>query len=72
MHFEYWLSSYPQEGEMQICDGEQWNINITYDDGTIISSGVDNTYPENWNELLEFFGTDGEVEEYASNIRNKN
>lgn len=63
MHFEYWLSSYPQEGEMRICDGEQWNLSITYNDGTIISSGGDNTYPENWNALLEFFGIDGEDEE---------
>lgn len=58
MHFEYWLPSYPQEDEMRICDGEQWNLKVTYDDGTIISSGGDNTYPENWNELLEFFGID--------------
>ncbi len=63
MHFEYWLSSYPQEGEMQICDGEQWNLNITYDDGTVISSGGDNTYPENWNALLELFGINEEDEE---------
>ena len=56
LHFEYWLSSYPQEGEMLICDGEQWELAVTYDDGTVIRSGGDNTYPENWNALLEVFG----------------
>jgi len=64
LHFEYWLSSYPQEGEMGICDGEQWNLTVSYDDGTVFGSGGDNTYPENWNALLEVFGIDyGDTED---------
>ncbi|OPX92508.1 MAG: ADP-ribosyl-(dinitrogen reductase) glycohydrolase [Pelotomaculum sp. PtaB.Bin104] len=60
LHFEYWLSDYPQEGEMLVCDGEQWSLTVKYDDGTELNIGGDNTYPEKWNDLLDFFGIDYE------------
>ena len=56
LHFEYWLSSYSQEDEMMVCDGEQWELTVTYDDGTLVNIDGDNTYPVNWNALLEVFG----------------
>jgi uncharacterized protein YnzC (UPF0291/DUF896 family) len=58
MHFEYWLSSYPQKGDIRACDGEKWSLSVQYDDGTALEISGDNTYPENWNTLLEFFGID--------------
>ncbi|MGI6730317.1 MAG: ADP-ribosylglycohydrolase family protein [Anaerovoracaceae bacterium] len=63
MHFEYWLPSYPQEGEMLVCDGEQWSLIVKYNDGTTLDISGDNTYPENWNVLLEFFGIDCDDDE---------
>lgn len=58
LHFEYWLTDYLQEGELRICDGEQWSLTVKYDDSTQLVIGGDNTYPENWKALLEFFGID--------------
>lgn len=63
LHFEYWLADYQQEGELRVCDGEQWNMIIKYDDGTQLKIGGDNTYPEKWNALLEFFGIDYDDED---------
>lgn len=63
LHFEYWLSDYPQEGELRICDGEQWSLTVKYDDGTQLNIGGDNTYPEKWSDLLEFFGIDYDDED---------
>ena len=55
IHFEYWLASYPQEGEWYVMEGGQWNVSVTYDDGTVLKSRGDNTYPENWDILLSVF-----------------
>lgn len=33
IHFEYWLASYPQEGEWYVMEGGQWNVYVTYDAG---------------------------------------
>lgn len=63
MHLEYWLPSYPQEGEMLILDGEQWSLLVKYDNGTTLDISGDNTYPGNWNALLKFFGIDYDDDE---------
>jgi ADP-ribosylglycohydrolase len=62
IHIEYWNSSYPNPN---ICDGEQWSLTIKYDDGFISEYSGSNAYPENWTEILDFFGIDNDnYEEY--------
>jgi hypothetical protein len=63
LHFEYWLPNYPQEGEIRVCGGEQWNLSVSFCDGTILQISGDNCYPENWDSLLRFFGINYEDDE---------
>jgi ADP-ribosylglycohydrolase len=53
LHIEHWQMSYPQQGELRICDGTQWSLFVRYagSRGKIYSG--DNTYPETWAVLLE-------------------
>ena len=41
---------------MLVLDGEQWKLAVTYSDGTVFRSGGSNAYPDNWQQLLDFFG----------------
>ena len=52
IHTEYWRSYY----NSRILDGEQWSLTVRYADGYILGYAGSNAYPENWNELLDFFG----------------
>lgn len=58
LHIEYWKSAYPQEADNLICDGTQWSLFVRHEGSRGIMFGGDNTYPENWNVLLNLFGID--------------
>lgn len=63
LHFEYWLASYPQRGDMRVLDGEQWSLSVRYSDGYALHFDGDNTYPMQWEALLDFLGIEGEDED---------
>jgi ADP-ribosylglycohydrolase len=67
IHFKYWLPAYRQEYGISVCDGQQWELIVGYDDGSVLSFYGDNTYPENWSELLEVFGLDDDEEDDEDN-----
>ena len=60
LHVEYWKSSYPQEGDMQICDGTQWSLAVRHEGSRGMFFSGDNTYPESWDALLALFGIDND------------
>lgn len=53
IHTERWNTEY---FDPDILDGEQWELTVRYTDGTKMEHSGNNAYPENWNELLDFFG----------------
>ena len=55
IHTEYWNSDYD---DTYMCDGRQWELTVRYSDGSTLDYFGSNAYPENWNELLGFFGID--------------
>ena len=57
IHTDSWNSDYPNPW---VCDGEQWSLIVCYSDGFSKSSSGSNAYPDNWNEILGFFGIDHE------------
>ena len=60
IHTEYWNADY---SNLQIMDGTQWTLSVHYADGYVIEYFGSNAYPENWNELLCFFGIEQGREE---------
>lgn len=57
IHTDYWNSDYPNPW---VCDGEQWSLIVCYSDRFSKSSSGSNAYPDNWIEILRFFGIDHE------------
>ena len=52
IHTEYWNFDYSNPC---ILDGTQWELSIHYSDNYIMNYSGNISYPENWNELLDFF-----------------
>jgi len=53
IHTGYWNCDYV---DPCICDGTQWQLAIKYEGNRAIVWNGSNDYPENWDELLDFFG----------------
>jgi len=60
IHTEYWSADYSNP---YVCDGEQWSLKVRYTDRFMTSSAGSNAYPENWDELLRFFGIESESDD---------
>ena len=65
LHIGEWRSNYnPRRFGYEVLDGTQWELNITFSDGskrlTVYGS---NAYPYNFSKLLELFGIDAESED---------
>ena len=59
LHLEYWRMAYPQHFNNHfIKDGEQWILTFQYNDGSVMEINGEETYPENWDDLLSFFDFD--------------
>jgi hypothetical protein len=59
LHLEYWRVAYPQHFNNHfIKDGEQWILTFQYNDGSVMEINGEETYPENWDDLLSFFDFD--------------
>ncbi|MDR1276411.1 MAG: ADP-ribosylglycohydrolase family protein [Candidatus Accumulibacter sp.] len=55
IHTEYWNDDY---SDPLALDGEQWQLSVRYSGACVLEYYGSNAYPENWNELLDFFGID--------------
>ncbi len=53
LHVEYWNSEYIDNC---ICDGTQWQLVVKYNGQHGIVWEGSNAYPNNWDDLLSFFG----------------
>jgi ADP-ribosylglycohydrolase len=51
IHTEYWKASY----YCSMLDGMSWELKVCYSDGYSLGYKGSNAYPENWQELLDFF-----------------
>lgn len=57
MHLEEWRKDYnPGRYGIQILDGTQWSLKLTYDDRKTREYAGDNVYPWNYGELCRLFG----------------
>ena len=57
MHLEEWRKDYnPGRYGIQIFDGTQWSLKLTYDDRKTREYAGDNVYPWNYGELCRLFG----------------
>ena len=55
LHVEYWNYEYV---DPFICDGTQWKLALRRENNQIITWNGSNEYPENWDDLLLFFGVE--------------
>ena len=53
LHVEYWNYEYV---DPFICDGTQWELTVRREDNRAVVWHGSNDYPENWGDLLLFFG----------------
>lgn len=53
IHTEFWNCEYV---DPVICDGTQWTLAVKRDGSQAISWTGSNDYPENWDEVLAYFG----------------
>ena len=61
MHLEEWRKDYsPGRYGIQILDGTQWSLKLTYDDRKTREYAGDNVYPWNFEELCDLFGAEWE------------
>lgn len=49
--------------DMEILDGTQWELTITYKSGKVAKYGGSNAYPYNFDDLCQLFGIDNSDEE---------
>jgi hypothetical protein len=50
-----WKETY----EIEACDGTQWELTVTFDNGTTIHRHGSNDFPPHWNKLLRLFSKYG-------------
>lgn len=53
LHVEYWNYEYV---DPFICDGTQWELAVRREGSRAVAWHGSNDYPENWNDLLLYFG----------------
>lgn len=57
LHIEYWNCEYV---DPCICDGTQWELAVRREGNRPVVWNGSNEYPENWDEVLAFFGINDE------------
>ncbi|MDR0197785.1 MAG: ADP-ribosylglycohydrolase family protein [Oscillospiraceae bacterium] len=55
IHTEHWNTHY-SDPEVCVLDGTDWALTVRYSDGRALEYRGSNYYPDNFNELLNFFG----------------